>query len=412
VISVDQPKGVLTNILFEPETFVSDSLTYDITAWAVPYFFGVQAYATTSLISVTKDETQSAFQSMEIPDKAYAFLFNWAGMDDARLLAQLLKANVKVRFTERELMTKGKSYKPGTLIVAKRDNRALGNRFESIVTQIANESQRSFAVINSGYMDGGPDLGSSDIRYLEAPKIAMLAGDGTYPLDYGATWYYLEQELGYPFAAIKVSEFGWVDLGQYNVLLMPEGRYSDFRDSDLEKITTWVREGGKLILIGDAIRKFADSDYASISKFNSDDEKRDFEKAQKKAKEEGKRIAYADREREYIKQMVPGAIFKVQIENTNPLAFGYGKSYYSLKTSADRYGLLNGNNVGVINSEADHMSGFAGIKVKQKVGNSMVFGVEEKGRGSIVYMVDNPLFRAFWYDAKLLVANAIFFVGQ
>jgi hypothetical protein len=27
-------------------------------------------------------------------------------------------------------------------------------------------------------------------------------------------------------------------------------------------------------------------------------------------------------------------------------------------------------------------------------------------------MVDNPMFRNFWENGKLLVANAVFFVGQ
>ena len=43
---------------------------------------------------------------------------------------------------------------------------------------------------------------------------------------------------------------------------------------------------------------------------------------------------------------------------------------------------------------------------------SMVYGVENQGRGQIVYMVDNPMFRSFWESGKLLMANSIFLVGQ
>jgi hypothetical protein len=42
----------------------------------------------------------------------------------------------------------------------------------------------------------------------------------------------------------------------------------------------------------------------------------------------------------------------------------------------------------------------------------MALGVENIGGGRIVYFVDNPLFRDFWYDAKLLFVNALFFVGN
>ena len=35
----------LVKVLFEPNTVVVDSNTYDITAWAMPYAYGVAAYA-------------------------------------------------------------------------------------------------------------------------------------------------------------------------------------------------------------------------------------------------------------------------------------------------------------------------------------------------------------------------------
>ncbi|MEZ4980279.1 MAG: hypothetical protein R2769_01580 [Saprospiraceae bacterium] len=42
VISAYQPKSVLAQVLFEPEGVLSDSLTYDITAWALPYAYGLK----------------------------------------------------------------------------------------------------------------------------------------------------------------------------------------------------------------------------------------------------------------------------------------------------------------------------------------------------------------------------------
>ena len=39
-------------------------------------------------------------------------------------------------------------------------------------------------------------------------------------------------------------------------------------------------------------------------------------------------------------------------------------------------------------------------------------GVQELGRGSVVYLADDPLFRGFWYNGKLLFSNAVFMVGN
>ena len=53
-----------------------------------------------------------------------------------------------------------------------------------------------------------------------------------------------------------------------------------------------------------------------------------------------------------------------------------------------------------------------GKNIKDKISNNLIFGVHESGRGKIVYMADNPLFRGFWYNGKLLFGNAVFIVSS
>jgi hypothetical protein len=412
VVTVNQPKGVLAKILFEPQTKLSDSLTYDITAWAVPYFYGMQAYATSTALRVNITSSTNKFQPANVPENAYAFFLKWNSFEDAKMLASLLKADIKVRFNTRRININGKNFGAGTLVIAKRDNAALGNGFEAKVVAMANAAEQQFDVVSTGFMDNGPDLGSGYISYINRPKIAILRGDGVSTLNYGATWYYMEQELGYPFSAINTGVINRLDLDQYDVLVMQEGRYGDFGESEMKKITDWVKAGGKLIAIGSSIRKFADKDFASISKYNSEDEKKEIKKKEEATQEENKLKPYALGRREYAKNMIPGAIFKVTLDKTHPLAYGYGSTMYLLKTSASRYGYLNSQNVGIIKSKEDLLSGFAGQYVKEAIGKSMVLGVENQGRGQIVYLVDNPLFRAFWHNSKLMFANALFLVGQ
>ena len=50
VVSTNQPKGKMVKVLFEPNAKLSDSLTYDITAWSLPYAYGLETVASTSLI--------------------------------------------------------------------------------------------------------------------------------------------------------------------------------------------------------------------------------------------------------------------------------------------------------------------------------------------------------------------------
>jgi len=119
---------------------------------------------------------------------------------------------------------------------------------------------------------------------------------------------------------------------------------------------------------------------------------------------------YAERERDEAVNNIPGAIYRVQLDETHPLAFGFPNYYYTLKLDTDVYDFLKeGWNVGVIKKD-DYVTGFAGVNTKAKLKDGLIFGVQPIGRGSVVYLADDPLFRMFWENGKLLFANAIFMV--
>ncbi len=410
IISTNQPKSKLVTILFEPVTALEDSLTYDITAWSLPYVYNMDAYASKTLITSSKVVPEQLAAKSALEPDAYAYIFNWSNMADAKMLAELLKKDIKVRFTHKPLSIGGQAFSSGSIIVLRADNPnkdlsikvgAAAQKFGVVVTSV-----------NSGWASEGPDLGADDVRYLKAPKVALLGGSGASSLDYGATWHYFEQELGYPITTLSLDYFSRIDLDSYDVLILQNGGYGVLDADDIDLILAWVKSGGKLIAVQGAIGKITEEGGLSISKFNSTEEQELFEASEAKKKEDNKLLPETSRERKSLEDYVAGAIFKVSIDNTHPLGFGYTKDYYSLKTSTHRLGLLDQGNVGVILSEKDHLSGFAGQDVKSKVANSLVFGVENYGNGQVVYMIDNPLFRSFWYGGELLFANAVFFVGE
>ena len=109
-----------------------------------------------------------------------------------------------------------------------------------------------------------------------------------------------------------------------------------------------------------------------------------------------------------MKYQVTGAIFKAEVDQTHPLGYGLDTNYFSLKLNADNYELLSSNNAIAIGENHRAVSGFAGEKVQENTANTLLFGSENLGRGQVIYLVDNPLFRGFWYHGKLIAANALF----
>ncbi|RXG29023.1 M14 family metallopeptidase [Leeuwenhoekiella marinoflava] len=396
VVSTDQPKGKLVHVLFEPEAALSTPLTYDITAWSLPYAYGLEAVASTKANSETTT-VPLASERNTMSKNAAGYISKWNSMEDAKFLSALLQANIKVRFSEKAFTNSGIDYPNGSLIITRSDNNS--TEFDSELITIANQFKRKLTAVQTSFASAGPDFGSSSVKLINKAKIAVLSGEQTSSLSYGATWHFFEQQLKYPVTSILAEDLSRVNLTDYDVLVLPSGRYR-FDEGSLDLLKSWVRGGGNLIAIDNALKAFSDKDGFAL-------------KESEPVKEEdtivNKLIPYAERESSRATELISGSIFKTQIDNTHPLAFGYNTTYYTLKIGSDAYALLDkGYNVAYLTDNPESVSGYAGENALKALENSLVFGVEPMGRGSLTYMVDDPLFRAFWQNGKLFFVNALF----
>ncbi|WP_324721882.1 M14 family metallopeptidase [Salinimicrobium sp. HB62] len=403
VVSTAQPKGKMVKVLMEPATSLPDSLTYDITAWSLPYAYGLDALSTTSSVPTIAATKTHITENKPAPGAA-AYITRWNSMKDARFLSALLKTGIRVRFTETALGTAGQNFGPGSLIITKSDNGKV-NDFDEQLTRIANEHERELFSTSTGFSTSGPDLGSSQVKIINTPRIGILRGEGTSSLNYGELWYFFEQELNYPVTSIDTGYFSNIDLSKLNIVILPNGNYSElFNEVGLDRITEWVKSGGKVIAIGNALKSFAGKEGFDL-KLKEQKEKDSLSKPNL--------VPYALREREGIKELITGSIIETQMDSTHPMAFGYEDTYLSLKLSSESYSLLsNGFNVGYLQDTPNIVAGFVGSEAGKEIRNSLTFGVEPMGAGSFIYLVDNPLFRAFWQNGKLLFVNSIFFVDN
>ncbi|MDR5590770.1 M14 family metallopeptidase [Christiangramia sp. SM2212] len=403
IVSTDQPKGKMVKVLFEPKTKLMDSLTYDITAWSLPYAYGLDAVASTKKISGSEIKQEDEIQN-SVNSETPGYITKWNSLQDAQFLADLIKNDIKVRFSEVSFESDSKKFAPGSIIITRSDN-LKNNEFDQKVIEIANQHQREMHNAETSFAGSGPDFGSASIKIINNQKVAVLKGNEVSSLNFGEIWYFFEQDLNYPVTPLNTDYFNRVNLNDFDVLIIPEGWYSDFlKEENIDKISKWIKSGGKLIAIGNAVGNFSEKESFGIS---------ENKKTEKDSTNTNSRlIPYADRERESIKNMITGSIIETKLDNTHPLAFGYGDKYFTLKLSNDSYSLLaDGFNISYI-LEPKVVSGFAGSEAKKNLKNSLVFGEVPMGNGSVIYMVDNPLFRAFWENGKLFFANAIFFTNN
>ena len=440
VINANQPKSNLLRVLFERTSHISDSVTYDITAWSVPYVYGLQAYGMGAYVAGTGDGggaaagakeaagamsqgTASGAKNATVGAAAasgakegasgqYAYAVRWTGMQSVRFLAAVLEKGIKTRFAEQAFQSGGQSFEKGTLILMATGNGHLGKSLWTGITEAAQKTGVSLLPVGSGFVEKGADFGSGLVRFIHKPRVAILTGEGVSSLDAGEVWHLFEQELGYPVTFINAGDAARVEWKDYDVLILPNGHYKALDDKNTaEPFRDWVRQGGRLIAMQNAVQQLSKMEWGLRQKGAPTDKKEDDK--DKKDEDYSALHRYGNRQREEVMNSVPGSIYKVELDNSHPLAFGYPDHYYTLKGDDNVYEFIKegGWNVGVIKKD-NYVSGFTGNKAKEKLKDGLIFGVQDMGRGEIVYMADDPLFRSFWENGKLLFCNAVFLVGQ
>lgn len=404
-ISAKQPKSTLLQILMEQEPVLADSLTYDITSWCIPYAFQLDCYAfkTDPGFSISANNPILEKQT-SVQKGSYGIAFRWSSNFDAKVFtSRLLNKGFIVKSVQRPIVFKDFTLSKGDIVLLNIDQNEEKNNMD-IFFALAEGLDLDLIPLNTGFSLNGSDLGGTSLMAVEKPKVLTLFGDGVDANAYGQVWNYFENIIEYPLSRVNINRFEFIDLSDFNTLILPDGYYS-LSEDQMTMISTWVDEGGKLISIAGANRNLKRSKDFALGNIEAETQDEDTKESQKIRDQKRN---YEGAERRSISGNMPGAIFKTDIDTTHPLCFGIS-SYYTLKNSSSSYPLLSNDAFNPIRIPEDYKSyGFIGAKLEDSFQENFVFSVESKGSGTVIYSADNPLFRAFWKSGELIMANALF----
>ncbi|MEM6764678.1 MAG: M14 metallopeptidase family protein [Bacteroidota bacterium] len=411
LVPIEQKRGKMVQALFEPTTYLEDSITYDMTAWALPYVFGVEAYATDGKPTGSLAAFTAPTVSTPTPEgDPYAFIMGWEDQADVRFLAAAFQQGIRARQSTQAFTIGNDNFSRGSLIFLRTDN---GNpSFQSDLLALANAHGRTLTPVYTGYVDEGKDFGSYRVAPLSAPKVGLIGGDGSNPLAMGELWHHFEQDLQYPITLLHTHYLNNVSLDEFDVILLPSGRYGD----QMESLKSYVRGGGTLIALDRAVDGFtrmkeegntalAKSVEAAAAELGGGDPEEEIDP-------EIYLKVYDEQERNNLSDYVAGSIYRIELDETHPLAFGLGDHIHVVKRNSSVYPYFRsgGWNVGAYKPGA-HTAGFTGHRLKKRLAHSLAIGVERMGSGQIIYLADSPTFRGFWHQGKLLLGNAVFLMN-
>ncbi|HEU4472276.1 MAG TPA: M14 metallopeptidase family protein, partial [Flavisolibacter sp.] len=177
VIPGAQAKGALVRVLFEPNTQVEDSNTYDITAWALPYAYGLKAYAVKQAIAPSSGSIKAFNPNGAAAAETYGYVIPWTGLNSVRLTGHLLQKGIKLRLSEQPFELGGRTFERGSIIILRTSNQYYPGLWNE-VREVANQYQVAITPVNTGLVEKGYDFGSEKVRPLRQRRVAMLTGEG------------------------------------------------------------------------------------------------------------------------------------------------------------------------------------------------------------------------------------------
>lgn len=409
VVPTGQPQYRMVQTMFETYEKYRDSVYYDASAWSMANFYNMKYEPVTNL---RLGEKITSLDNLTVPTAVkksqYGYVVDYDDYNAVGLLYYLQSKGLTVASSFKPFTIKtsegDKSFNYGALVIPV----SLQEKEADLVFDIIQRAQKKYKVptyaVHSGYSLQGIDLGSRNISPISQPKAAMIIGHGTRSYEAGEVWHLLDARVHMPITKIPMRNFGGANLDKYNTLVMISGTYN-FPKKQVEKIKDWVAKGNTLITIGTATKW-------AIEK------KLVIEKLTQKATDSSAtsmRKPYVDAP-EYIgRESVGGAIFKVELDVTHPLAFGYRDTSIPVYKNNSVWLAPSKNAYATVAkySQNPHIDGFITKKnMEEYLKPSASLIVSGLGQGTVVLFADNPNFRGSWYGTNRLFLNAMFLGDQ
>jgi len=401
-----QARSRLARTLLQAETPFDGTgvqYSYDITAWSLPYAFGVEAHTAMGLdasaFEPVTSEPPEDLAAVGPRQPAYGYLVS-PGFAAAGPLHRYAAIGGRAYALEEGFETEGRRWPPGTVFLPSDDSTEARMR-RSGLTRLATPA-------SSGRSTSGLDLGSDRSLPLEASRIAVLMGDGISPTSYGQIWYLLERGLAIPFDPLPTDGLTARQLARYDVLVAPPARSSVYeRRRDL--LAEWVESGGTLVAMGEAARWTAGA-IADLAVREEDTT----------AVSDAERLRRAlrtrqERRSERWEDAVTGAILPARADPEHPLAWGTAAGdpdgLYFVLHRTDLSFEPDDRSEAVIHFPLDvsEVSGVIGERKLDEVAGSSWLATRAIGEGRVVLFADDPLFRLFWRSAFAPFTNSLLY---
>ncbi|GGY48950.1 M14 family zinc carboxypeptidase [Parvularcula lutaonensis] len=425
VVPMDQMQYRMVRGVFDRVTDFEENIFYDVSGWTLPLAYDVDYAPLKSRVArgedagrfnpdllgaeVTEIEKPTASRPSEA---SYGYVFEWTDRNAAKALYRLLSEDVLVRVALEPFEVRGEeglmNFEAGAVFVPMARQEVSKRTIHRMMQAIAQDEGVEIHAVTSGAGDvATASLGGGSFRPVEEPSVLLLFDDGLSRYDAGEVWHLLDFEMRMPVTLRRKDQLGGLDWSRYTHLVMVGGGNVALSDAATERVKQWVREEGGTVVALRQSAHWAQDTFLDAGKREKPADEQDADH-QKKL-----RFNYAEMDVRDAEHVIGGAIVATDLDTTHPLGFGYGdRMLPALRNTTAVLDWPKGNPYAVVSAypkEDVLLSGYVSEKRRGELADTPAVIAQPLGRGNIVLIADNPVFRGTFLGTNKLFLNAIFF---
>ena len=325
-----------------------------------------------------------------------------------RALSDWLEEGLRVRVADQAFKLSGTSFPRGSLILRVHENPP---SLRKSLQQAAATHGLTIHGTDSAFVEEGAHLGGPHVEWVKPPRVVLLMDRPLSPFS-GHTWYLFDRQLRYPTTRVAMRYLDRLDLSKYNVLILPDGRYSTETapgEGAVERLRDWVRRGGTLIAVkGGAVWASSDKVKLLASKLVRQNVSRAEAETDSGA---GDKSPEPETE---PPASVPGAFLKTTVYGDHWVTFGIKSplsAFFEGNLIFSPLSPTKGRNLVTFARTDDDLlvSGFCWPRTLELLGEKPYVLYQSLGSGHIVAFADDPNFRAMYPELQRLFFNAVMF---
>lgn len=420
-VSTDQTNNRMIRGVFERFTEFEEDVFYDVSGWTLPLAYDLD-YAEVGggmfASAPAAEPADGAFQSAPAPESStYGYVFDWSHTYAPRALNRVLAADLMARAAMEATSvatTDGEvEIGRGSIFVPLARQDASREAIHAVMETIAAEDGVPVHAVASGLTPPtGDDLGGASFQTLETPRVVLAFDGGLSRYDAGEVWWTLDYRHRMPVTLVQKDRLGRLDWDAYTHLVLVGGDAA-LPEPLTEAVQDWIRGGGTLIATRDGAR-WAEGAILGREREDENQNEDDAGEAASEAGDEPLRLDFAEMGVRDAEHVIGGAIFAADIDITHPLGFGFAdrdlpvhrnESFTLARPEDDPYA------VPVQYDAAPLLTGYASERRLEEIGGTPSVVAERLGRGTVILMADNPVFRGTYPGTEKLLMNAVFFSG-